>query len=76
MHILRKAHKATATICKDVDEIRCIIACATFNLYHSRLKKIEEVESLKAAWAKYEIIYHESVGDVGPYTSISNLFMS
>lgn len=49
MHILRKAHKATATICKDVDEIRCIIACATFNLYHSRLKKIEEVESLKAA---------------------------
>lgn len=48
----------------------------TLNLYHGGLQKVKEVESLESALAKYEITYHESVGDVSPSTSIPNLFTS
>jgi len=49
---------------------------ATLNLCLGGLQEIGEAGHLKVELAKVKIVYHGSVGDVGPSTSISGLSMS
>jgi len=49
----------------------CIAVNHTLNLCNGGLQEVWEGERLKAALTKYEISYRESIGDVGPSTSVS-----
>ena len=58
------------TIREGVDEIGCIIANITLNLYRDGLQKVGEAERLEMTLTEDGISYCGSVGDVGSSTSI------
>jgi len=61
------------TIREGVDEIRCIVANITLNLYCGGL---QEVEHLEVALPEDKTAYHGSVRDACPSTSIPDSSMS
>lgn len=63
-------------IYKSVDEMRCIMTNTTCNLCLDILQEIEDVERLETILAKCNIVYSESVKDVGPSMSVPDPSMS
>jgi len=71
--LVREAHTILMTIREGVDEIGCIMANITLNLYYGGL---QEVERLEVALPEDKTAYRGSVRDACPSTSIPDSSMS
>lgn len=71
--MVREAHIIIMTIREGVDEIECIVANTTLNLYCGGF---QEVEHLEVALPEDKTSYRGSVEDACPSTSIPDSSMS